>query len=111
MVPRAHQVSSAYNASPTSIFITQPSPFGPCICHNMCEILLRQIERDCEFLEAERIMDYSLLVGLHFRDDNTCEKMGLSPFLLRTGNQLHHPSIRNNSWVDISVVGTVRILN
>lgn len=33
-------------------------------------------------------MDYSLLVGLHFRDDNTGEKMGLSPFLLRTGNLL-----------------------
>ncbi|KAI0531289.1 hypothetical protein KFK09_000842 [Dendrobium nobile] len=28
----------------------------------------RQIERDCEFLEQERIMDYSLLVGVHFRD-------------------------------------------
>lgn len=26
----------------------------------------RQIDRDCEFLEQERIMDYSLLVGLHF---------------------------------------------
>jgi hypothetical protein len=76
----------------------------------MFEILLRQIERDCEFLEAERIMDYSLLVGLHFRDDNTCDKMGLSPFLLRTGNQLHHPSIRNNSWVDL-YVRTIRILN
>lgn len=55
-------------------------------------------------------MDYSLLVGLHFRDDNTCEKMGLSPFLLRTGNQLQHPSFRNNSCVDISV-GAIRILN
>lgn len=30
-------------------------------------------------------MDYSLLVGLHFRDDSTGDKMGLSPFLLRTG--------------------------
>lgn len=30
-------------------------------------------------------MDYSLLVGLHFRDDSTRDKMGLSPFLLRTG--------------------------
>lgn len=29
----------------------------------------RQIDRDCEFLEAEGIMDYSLLVGLHFCDD------------------------------------------
>lgn len=28
----------------------------------------RQIDRDCEFLEQERIMDYSLLVGLHFRN-------------------------------------------
>lgn len=45
----------------------------------------RQIERDCEFLEAERIMDYSLLVGLHFRDDNRYDKIGLSPFVLRTG--------------------------
>ncbi|KAJ9180989.1 hypothetical protein P3X46_009166 [Hevea brasiliensis] len=28
----------------------------------------RQVDRDCEFLEQERIMDYSLLVGLHFRE-------------------------------------------
>ncbi|KAK6149065.1 hypothetical protein DH2020_016590 [Rehmannia glutinosa] len=35
----------------------------------------RQVDRDCEFLEQERIMDYSLLVGLHFteasNDENT----------------------------------------
>ncbi|KAL9247978.1 hypothetical protein vseg_021345 [Gypsophila vaccaria] len=31
--------------------------------------LMRQVDRDCEFLEAEKIMDYSLLIGLHFRDD------------------------------------------
>lgn len=54
----------------------------------MLENFPRQIDRDCEFLEAERIMDYSLLVGLHFRDDNTYDKMGLSPFVLRSGNQL-----------------------
>ncbi|RAL38783.1 hypothetical protein DM860_013464 [Cuscuta australis] len=48
--------------------------------------LIKQIDRDCEFLVSERIMDYSLLVGIHFReDDNTMDKMGLSPFLLRTG--------------------------
>ncbi|MBA0746225.1 hypothetical protein Gogos_008762 [Gossypium gossypioides] len=52
---------------------------------NWFEELMKQIDRDCEFLEAERIMDYSLLVGLHFRDDNRGDKMGLSPFLLRTG--------------------------
>uniref|UniRef100_A0A7N0ZR40 Phosphatidylinositol 4-phosphate 5-kinase n=1 Tax=Kalanchoe fedtschenkoi TaxID=63787 RepID=A0A7N0ZR40_KALFE len=28
----------------------------------------RQIDRDCELLEQERIMDYSLLVGLHFTE-------------------------------------------
>lgn len=28
----------------------------------------RQIDKDCEFLEQERIMDYSLLVGIHFRE-------------------------------------------
>ncbi|XP_058079772.1 phosphatidylinositol 4-phosphate 5-kinase 6-like isoform X2 [Magnolia sinica] len=30
--------------------------------------LHRQVDRDCDFLEQERIMDYSLLVGLHFRE-------------------------------------------
>ena len=54
-----------------------------------CNVLQnRQVERDCEFLEAERIMDYSLLVGIHFRDDNTGDKMGLSPFVLRGMNFL-----------------------
>ncbi|KAL5078253.1 hypothetical protein RYX36_017237 [Vicia faba] len=28
----------------------------------------RQVSRDCDFLEHERIMDYSMLVGLHFRE-------------------------------------------
>ncbi|KAJ6954422.1 phosphatidylinositol 4-phosphate 5-kinase 1-like [Populus alba x Populus x berolinensis] len=54
---------------------------------NWFQELIKQIDRDCEFLEAEKIMDYSLLVGLHFRDDNTYDKMGLSPFLLRTGKK------------------------
>ncbi|GKV41677.1 hypothetical protein SLEP1_g49177 [Rubroshorea leprosula] len=31
----------------------------------------RQVDRDCDFLEQERIMDYSLLVGLHFREIST----------------------------------------
>ncbi|CAL0321570.1 unnamed protein product [Lupinus luteus] len=31
----------------------------------------RQIDRDCELLEQEGIMDYSLLVGIHFRDIST----------------------------------------
>lgn len=30
--------------------------------------ICRQVDKDCEFLEQERIMDYSLLVGIHFRE-------------------------------------------
>jgi hypothetical protein len=26
------------------------------------------VDKDCELLEMERIMDYSLLVGIHFKD-------------------------------------------
>lgn len=31
------------------------------------QTLLQQIECDCKFLESQRIMDYSLLLGLHFQ--------------------------------------------
>ncbi|XP_064943549.1 phosphatidylinositol 4-phosphate 5-kinase 1-like [Musa acuminata AAA Group] len=41
--------------------------------------LLEQIKRDCEFLESEGIMDYSLLLGLHFCDDVSASSTGLSP--------------------------------
>ncbi|KAJ6774301.1 PHOSPHATIDYLINOSITOL-4-PHOSPHATE 5-KINASE [Salix purpurea] len=54
---------------------------------NWFQEFINQIDRDCEFLEAEKIMDYSLLVGLHFRDDSNYDKMGLSPFLLRSGKK------------------------
>ncbi|KAK9756507.1 hypothetical protein RND81_01G102700 [Saponaria officinalis] len=50
---------------------------------DMSSAFTRQVEWDCEFLEAARIMDYSLLVGVHFRDNSTGDKMGLSPFVLR----------------------------
>ncbi|XP_048441961.1 phosphatidylinositol 4-phosphate 5-kinase 6-like [Pyrus x bretschneideri] len=33
----------------------------------------RQVDRDCDFLEHERIMDYSLLVGLHFQEASCTE--------------------------------------
>ncbi|KAL2234112.1 phosphatidylinositol 4-phosphate 5-kinase 6 isoform X2 [Sesamum indicum] len=34
-----------------------------------------QVDRDCDFLEHERIMDYSLLVGVHFRDMSRSGKL------------------------------------
>ncbi|KAM0821878.1 hypothetical protein ACQ4PT_071886 [Festuca glaucescens] len=40
--------------------------------------LHEQLRRDCVFLESEGIMDYSLLVGVHFRDDIPGSKMGVS---------------------------------
>ncbi|XP_022945599.1 phosphatidylinositol 4-phosphate 5-kinase 6-like [Cucurbita moschata] len=33
----------------------------------------RQVDKDCDFLEQERIMDYSLLVGLHFQETSDQE--------------------------------------
>ncbi|PKA59533.1 Phosphatidylinositol 4-phosphate 5-kinase 1 [Apostasia shenzhenica] len=39
--------------------------------------LIWQIERDCEFLETEGIMDYSLLVGIHFRDNASSTNEGV----------------------------------
>ncbi|TKY74313.1 Phosphatidylinositol 4-phosphate 5-kinase 1 [Spatholobus suberectus] len=76
-----------------------------CLQKNWFQGLIKQVGRDCEFLEAEGIMDYSLLVGLHFRDDNTYEKMGLSPFLLRTGIDPYFISVHivDNVSVTVSV--------
>ncbi|XP_022146326.1 phosphatidylinositol 4-phosphate 5-kinase 6-like [Momordica charantia] len=34
----------------------------------------RQVDKDCDFLEQERIMDYSMLVGLHFREASQKEQ-------------------------------------
>ncbi|OIT22044.1 PREDICTED: phosphatidylinositol 4-phosphate 5-kinase 1-like [Nicotiana attenuata] len=41
--------------------------------------LIRQIDIDCQFLEAENIMDYSLLIGVHFCNFSTNGEMNLSP--------------------------------
>ncbi|KAK1369874.1 hypothetical protein POM88_035966 [Heracleum sosnowskyi] len=48
----------------------------------------RQAEKDCDFLEYERIMDYSLLVGVHFRGNRGREgtqesdSVGTSPLCM-----------------------------
>ncbi|XP_073290096.1 phosphatidylinositol 4-phosphate 5-kinase 1 [Primulina huaijiensis] len=63
---------------------------------NWYQEVIKQIDRDCQFLEAEGIMDYSLLVGLHFRDHSTGDKMGLSPFLMRNGR---NDSFRNEKFM------------
>ncbi|KAL3755164.1 hypothetical protein ACJRO7_002251 [Eucalyptus globulus] len=47
----------------------------------------RQIDRDCEFLEQERIMDYSLLVGLYFRETSVAGYLIPSGARTPTGDQ------------------------
>ncbi|KAK8579788.1 hypothetical protein V6N12_070094 [Hibiscus sabdariffa] len=44
----------------------------------------RQVERDCDFLEQERIMDYSLLIGFHFREVSS---PSATEVVTSTGNQ------------------------
>ncbi|XP_055800731.1 phosphatidylinositol 4-phosphate 5-kinase 1-like [Solanum dulcamara] len=41
--------------------------------------LIRQIDIDCQFLEAENIMDYSLLIGVHICNYSNNGEMNLSP--------------------------------
>ncbi|CAA0818482.1 Phosphatidylinositol 4-phosphate 5-kinase 1 [Striga hermonthica] len=80
---------------------------------NWYQELMKQIDRDCEFLEAERIMDYSLLVGLHFRDDSTGDKIGLSPFSLRAGTDSSYQSekfIRGYRFLEAELQDMDRIL-
>ncbi|XP_017228165.1 phosphatidylinositol 4-phosphate 5-kinase 6 isoform X2 [Daucus carota subsp. sativus] len=58
----------------------------------------RQVERDCDFLEQERIMDYSLLVGIHFRGNSSrggnqdSNSVGTSPRSTSDMGLLFHPS-------------------
>ncbi|KAB2085756.1 hypothetical protein ES319_A05G420200v1 [Gossypium barbadense] len=50
------------------------------------EEFCRQVDRDCDLLEQERIMDYSLLVGFHFREVPTPLASGA---VTPTGNADH----------------------
>lgn len=47
------------------------------------DTILEQIHKDCKFLESEHIMDYSLLLGLHFKDpqQNSCLCQGHGPMV------------------------------
>ncbi|XP_042416044.1 phosphatidylinositol 4-phosphate 5-kinase 6-like isoform X1 [Zingiber officinale] len=43
----------------------------------------KQVDRDCELLEQERIMDYSLLVGVHFSETSVSQENEATPRLSR----------------------------
>ncbi|KAG8656640.1 hypothetical protein MANES_04G159100v8 [Manihot esculenta] len=58
----------------------------------------RQVDKDCDFLEQERIMDYSLLIGVHFREASSYKDAltpprtsGVTPSALRTPTGLRTP--------------------
>ncbi|KAL0699306.1 hypothetical protein Bca4012_055428 [Brassica carinata] len=53
---------------------------------NWFQEFCRQVDKDCEFLEQERIMDYSLLVGLHFREASKDSATPTSGARTPTGN-------------------------
>nr|KYP40758.1 Phosphatidylinositol-4-phosphate 5-kinase 2 [Cajanus cajan] len=59
-----------------------------------------QLDRDCEFLEAEGIMDYSFLIGLHFRDDSSVDDGKSSPNELCSGKRdLQNDDIQDMKWI------------
>ncbi|MED6216238.1 Phosphatidylinositol 4-phosphate 5-kinase 6 [Stylosanthes scabra] len=62
------------------------------------EEFCRQVDKDCEFLEQERIMDYSMLVGLHFKETTsdgtvTPSSIALTPTKLFDNLDLHPSSV------------------
>jgi hypothetical protein len=75
-----HTVAAAAAAAELALGFTKPNAVEPpqvCLLHRGPRIRCssswlvspcRQVDKDCELLEAERIMDYSLLVGIHFKD-------------------------------------------
>lgn len=71
------------------VFHVQPSWFRE---------LVRQTDRDCKFLEAEGIMDYSLLVGLHFCDNPSISKMDTSS-PIRSNNKICCPYVMRNPLI------------
>ncbi|KAI4385604.1 hypothetical protein MLD38_003610 [Melastoma candidum] len=64
----------------------------------------RQVDRDCDFLEQERIMDYSLLVGLHFRQVSQSGDLMMAEPL---GSTVGTPSGINHTEVESEEMGSL----
>lgn len=48
-------------------------------------LLSRQIDKDCELMEQEGVMDYSLLLGIHFKNVSPYGDVMLSGYQTSTG--------------------------
>ncbi|XP_047176304.1 phosphatidylinositol 4-phosphate 5-kinase 2-like isoform X2 [Vigna umbellata] len=61
-----------------------------------------QLDRDCEFLEAEGIMDYSFLIGLHFRDDSLVDDgKSLTNELCSGKRDMQNDDTQDMKWIPI----------
>ncbi|CAI9759090.1 unnamed protein product [Fraxinus pennsylvanica] len=61
----------------------------------------RQVDRDCDFLEQERIMDYSMLVGLHFRESTNDEHTASGALTPVDNGSLETDSVPRLSQADV----------
>ncbi|KAH1126153.1 hypothetical protein GYH30_015263 [Glycine max] len=70
-----------------------------------------QLDRDCEFLEAEGIMDYSFLIGLHFRDDSSVDEVVKSlPDELCSGKRdMQKDDVQDMKWIPIDRGPLIRL--
>ncbi|XP_004503007.1 phosphatidylinositol 4-phosphate 5-kinase 1-like [Cicer arietinum] len=69
-----------------------------------------QLDRDCEFLEAEGIMDYSFLIGLHFRDDDsTNETKNPSNGLCSGQRDMQSDGMQDMKWIPIGRGPLIRL--
>ncbi|CAK8568004.1 unnamed protein product [Lathyrus sativus] len=69
-----------------------------------------QLDKDCEFLEAEGIMDYSFLIGLHFRDDYLTDEMKNSPNELSPGKRdIQNDDMQDMRWIPIGRGPLIRL--
>ncbi|TKY73763.1 Phosphatidylinositol 4-phosphate 5-kinase 2 [Spatholobus suberectus] len=72
--------------------------------------LIWQLDKDCEFLEAEGIMDYSFLIGLHFRDDSSVDEEKSLPIELCSGKrELQNDDIEDMKWIPIGRGPLIRL--
>uniref|UniRef100_A0ACD5XKR1 Uncharacterized protein n=2 Tax=Avena sativa TaxID=4498 RepID=A0ACD5XKR1_AVESA len=69
----------------------------------------RQVDKDCDFLEQENIMDYSLLVGVHFRDKRVIMTEGSFDSDSSRGSSPHLSSHLSRGDTDPNRMCTIRL--
>ncbi|RDX69624.1 Phosphatidylinositol 4-phosphate 5-kinase 1, partial [Mucuna pruriens] len=79
-------------------------------CFYFEHFFVMQLDRDCEFLEAEGIMDYSFLIGLHFRDDSSVDEVKSLPNELCSGKRdMQNDGMQDMKWIPIGRGPLIRL--